>query len=250
MIRLGDVQQAAPQAQADHVPGHRRPRADRDGRRQRRRRRVHLRAGRAELRLHPAVDAAAADPGADRQPGDGGQARRGHRRRACPAHQRAVRPVLGLVQRRRPVHSQLPDHRHRVHRRLARPALFPRQPVHLGARHRGRPDRDHHERQLPPLGAGDVRVHRGERDPGPARVPVAPLLRSDRLPLLRARRPGRGDVDRGAAHHRHRGHHRRAVAALLPAVQRHRQADHAAVHPVRARRHHAGRVRRGDLGLR
>ena len=39
--------------------------------------------------------------------------------------------------------------------------LFPRQPVHLGARRRGRPDRDHHERQLPPLGTGDVRVHRG-----------------------------------------------------------------------------------------
>ena len=55
-------------------------------------------------------------------------------------------------------------------------------------------------------------------------------------------------VDRGAAHHRDRRHHRRSVAAVLPAVQRHRQADHAAVHPVRARRHHAGRVRRGDLG--
>ena len=36
---------------------------------------------------------------------------------------------------------------------------------------------------------------------------------------------------RGAAHHRDRRHHRRALAAVLPAVQRHRQADHAAVHP-------------------
>ena len=33
------------------------------------------------------------------------------------------------------------------------------------------------------------------------------------------------------------GHHRRALAAVLPAVQRDRQADHAAVHRLRARRH-------------
>ena len=117
-----------PQAQADHVPGHRRARADRDGRGQRRGRRIDLCAGWPELRLQPAVDAAAADPGADRQPGDGGPARRGHRRRARPADQRAVRPVLGLVQRRRPVHPELPDHRHRIHRCLARAAVFPRLP--------------------------------------------------------------------------------------------------------------------------
>ena len=38
---------------------------------------------------------------------------------------------------------------------------------------------------------------------------------------------------RDAADHRHRRHHGRAVAAVLPAVLHHRQADHAAVHAVR-----------------
>ena len=125
-------------AAADHVPRHRRAGPDRDGRRQRRGRGRHLRPGRAELRLQPALGAAAADPGADRQPGDGGPAGRGHRRRPRQADQRAVRPVLGLVQRRRPVPAQLPHHRHRVHRGLAGPELLRRQLVHLGT---GRPRR-------------------------------------------------------------------------------------------------------------
>jgi hypothetical protein len=50
------------------------------------------------------------------------------------------------------------------------------------------------------------------------------------LPLRGARRPGRRQLRRGAAHHRDRGDHGRALAVVLPAVQRHRQAHHAAVH--------------------
>ena len=130
----------------DHVPGHHRARPDRDGRRQRRRRRLHLRAGWPGLRLQPALDAAAADPGPDRQPGDGRPARRGHRRRARAADQRAVRPVLGLVQRRRPVHPELPDHRHGVHRCVPRAAVFRRQPLHLRAASRAVADCDHRDR--------------------------------------------------------------------------------------------------------
>ena len=45
-------------------------------------------------------------------------------------------------------------------------------------------------------------------------------------PARRVRRAGHGD----AADHRHRRHHGRALAAVLPAELRHRQADHAAVH--------------------
>ena len=73
-------------------------------------------------------------------------------------------------------------------------------------------------------------VHRGQPAPVPARADVRPQLGADRLPLRRPRRPGRRHLDRGPADHRDRRHHRRALAAVLPAVQRHRQADHAAVH--------------------
>ena len=37
------------------------------------------------------------DSGADRQPGDGGPPRCGHRSRPCPVDQRTLRPRLGLV---------------------------------------------------------------------------------------------------------------------------------------------------------
>src|SRR6266513_1371083 len=43
----------------------------------------------------------------------------------------------------------------------------------------------------------------------------------------------RADGHRHAADHRHRRHYRGAVAAVLPAVLRGRQADYAAVHPLR-----------------
>ena len=73
------------------------------------------------------------------------------------------------------------------------------------------------------------------RDPGHAR---------------RGRAAGHGD----AAGHRDRRHHGRPVAAVLPAELRHRQADHAAVHPVRegrpVDRHRGGDPRgRRDHGL-
>ena len=48
---------------------------------------------------------------------------------------------------------------------------------------------------------------------------------------------------RGAADHRHRRHHRRPVAAVLPAVQHRRQAHHAPVHQLRTGRHRAGLFR-------
>ena len=106
-----------------------RARADRDGRRQRRGRRRDLLPGRPELRHEPAVGAAAADPGADRQPGDGRAAGGRHRRRPRPADQRALRALLGLVLGRRPLPAQLPDDRHRVHRRRSRALATSASPV-------------------------------------------------------------------------------------------------------------------------
>ena len=86
-----------------------------------------------ELRHQPAVGAAAAGPGADRQPGDGRPARRGHRRRSRQADQRALRALLGLVLGRRSVPPELPDDRHRVHRSQPRARLLRRLQVHRGA---------------------------------------------------------------------------------------------------------------------
>ena len=69
-------------------------------------------------------------------------------------------------------------------------------------------------------------------------------------------RPGRLHLERGAADHRHRRHDRRTVAALLPAVQRHRQAHHAALARLREGGHRArrgrgrGRRRRDHDGVR
>ena len=71
-----------------------------------------------------------------------------------------------------------------------------------------------------------------------------------------AEHPGRRQLDSRAADHRDRRHHRRAVAAVLPAVQHHRQAHHAALDQLRARRHRDRRLRGGarrrcaDLGDR
>ena len=48
---------------------------------------------------------------------------------------------------------------------------------------------------------------------------------------------GRLQLHLGAPDHRHRGHDRRPVAALLPAVEHRRQADHAPLDQLRARRH-------------
>ena len=175
-------------AAGDHRPG-----ADRDGRRQRRRRRRDLLAGRAELRHQPAVGAAAARAGADRQPGDGRPARRGHRRRPRPVDQRALRALLGLVLGRRPVRPELPHDRDRVHRRQPRARLprrleIPRRPD----RRRGA-GRDHRQRQLPRLGARDVRVRVRElpRDPAVLHGPPARRRASSTTSSSRASRAAR-----------------------------------------------------------
>ena len=79
---------------------------------------------------------------------------------------------------------------------------------------------------FPPLGGGHAAVHRLQPGPVPAGVPVPPRLRRHRPPSSGARHPGRRELRRDPADHRHRRHHRRPLAAVLPAVQRHRQAHH------------------------
>ena len=160
--------------------GDHRPRADRDGRRQRRRRRRDLLASRSELRHQPAVGAAAARAGADRQPGNGRQARRGHRRRARPADHRAVRALLGLLLRRRPVHPELPHDRDRVHRRQPRARLPRRLQIRRGPDRRRRAGHDHRQRQLPRLGARHVPVRVRELPRDPAVPHGAPAHRRGR----------------------------------------------------------------------
>ena len=210
--------------------GHRRSRDHRDGRRQRRRRGGHLRPGRPELRLLPAVGAAAAGPGAHRQPGNGGPARRGHRGRARPVDQRTLRPRLGLVLGRRPVPAQLPDDRHRVHRHHPGRRLHRRLQIRCGADLGGGAGRDHGNRQLPALGAGHVRLHRRHPAADPDAADVAPAVGACGEVLCGAKHLGWRELGCGAADHRHRRHHRGALAAVFPAVQRRRQTHHPPVH--------------------
>ena len=93
-------------------------------------------------------------PGALRQPGDGAAPRRGHRRRPRAADLRAVRQVLGRLQRHRPLPAQRADHRHRVHRHQPRRSTTSAcnkvvgVVVAAGADHRGG-----EHRRLPPLRA-------------------------------------------------------------------------------------------------
>ncbi len=111
-------------------------------------------------------------PGSLRQSGDGAAPGRRDRRRPCASDLRALRQVLGRVQRHRPVPAQLPDHRHRVHRHRA------------GAR-LPRPRQDHGRRRL--RGAGhDRRQHR--------RLPALRALRDG--PRLR-QPPARADLFHG-----------------------------------------------------
>ena len=133
--RLAPVVDGAPA----HPARHHGPRPHRHGGGQRRRRGGHLQPGRAELRALAAVGPAPAHPGAGRQPGDGGAPRGGHRRRARPPHQRALRQVLGRLLGGRPVHPQLPHHRHRVHRGQPGPRLLRGLQVLVGAAGRRRP---------------------------------------------------------------------------------------------------------------
>ena len=193
--------------------------------------------GRPELRHDAAVDAARCCPGALRQPGDGAAPGRGDRRRPRAADLRALRQVLGRVQRHRPVPAQRADHRHRVHRHHARrsttsglPKIWAsssRRCAIMAAASTGNFRRFERFSMVlvfgslllvpiffmvhPPLGAGRAR--------------------SRRSAAARRRQAQRRD----AADHRHRRHHGRAVAAVLPAELRHRQAHHAALHRIRAR---------------
>ena len=194
----------------------------------------------------PAVGADPADPGADRQPGDGDPPRRRHRRRPRAADQRALRALLGLVLGRGPVHPQLPHDRHRVHRRQPRAGVLRREQVRRRAGRRRGARGDHRDGQLPQLGALHVRVRGGQLPGDPAAGAGAPRLRHDRARHGDALDRRRGQLDGGAADHRDRRHHGGAVAAVLPAVQHHRQADHAALDQLRARRHGDRGVRGGD----
>jgi len=242
--------------------------ANRDDRRQRRRRVRHLRPGRPGLRHPAAVDPAAAGARALRQPGNGAAPGSGDRGRPRAADPGAVREVLGRVQLDRLVHSQLADARDRVHRRhagrwVSRPAEGALSRAGGRGGHRGGV-----HRQLPPVRADRGRVLRrvaaadpGLRDGASARPTDGPRLRGAGH-ARRLRAASHGD----AAGHRDRRHHHRALAAVLPAVLRHRQADHPPAHELRAsrpvdrhrHRHHrrgrhhgrrGGRVRRHE-GLR
>ena len=80
----------------------------------------------------------------------------------------------------------------------------------------------------------------------PMLLMCSPRIGVTRRNPLCARRVGwRDHLGRGAADHCHRRHHGGTVAAVLPAVQRRRQAHHAALHRLRASRHRARRLRRG-----
>ena len=171
---------------------------------------------------------------------------RRHGGRSRAADQRALRALLGLVLGRRPVPPELPDDRHRVHRGQPRARLLRGQPVHRGAARGRGAGGDHLDRQLPQLGAlmfvfvvANFLV-----------IPLLLMAHPDAGTIAheprRARDPRRGELDVGAADHRDRRHHGRAVAAVLPAVEHHRQADHAALDQLRAHRHRDRRVRGRD----
>src|SRR6266516_3830174 len=66
--------------------------------------------------------------------------------------------LLWLVLGGRPLPSQLPGHQHGIHRRDAGRRVLRIQPLPGRAAGDDRPHRDHDQRQLPALGAVDVRV--------------------------------------------------------------------------------------------
>ena len=72
-------------------------------------------------------------------------------------------------------------------------------------------------------------------------IPLAVMSHPTAGPFFKGSRdPGRAgrlQLHLGAPDHRHRGHDRRPVAALLPAVEHRGQADHATLDQLRARRH-------------
>ena len=90
------------------------------------------------------------------------------------------------------------------------------------------------------------RLRRRQLPGDPAARAQPPARRPRRSHVVVPGIAGRGQLDVGAADHRHRRHDRRALAAVLPAVEHHRQADHAALDQLRARRHGDRLVRRRD----
>ena len=119
-ITAGDSGAASRLVAQDEDPvGDRRPRPDRDGRRQRCRGLWHLLPGRSELRHTPVVDAATSRARSLRESGDGPAPWRSLGNRASAPHHGALRQVLGGIQRHRPLHIERPDNCHRVHRHLS-----------------------------------------------------------------------------------------------------------------------------------
>jgi hypothetical protein len=84
----------------------------------------YLHAGGPKLRHHPPMDFDASNPGALRQPGDGGAPRRGFRRRSCALDPGAFRQVLGRLQCHRSFSAQCANDCDRVHRYQSGAGLF------------------------------------------------------------------------------------------------------------------------------
>ena len=196
--------------------------------------------GGAKLRHQPAVGPAPADPGARRQPGNGGPAGRGDRRGPRPADQGALRPVLGACSRSATCSSSTSS--------PSSPSssawTWPSATSGSASTSPSRP---------PPFGLVAITAsgsfRRWERFmllfvvANFLVIPLAvfshPHARPGRARPGRARDRRRCQLDVGPAHHRHRGHDGGPLAAVLPAVQHRRQADHPALHQLRAGRHRA-----------
>ena len=91
-----------------------------------------------------------------------------------------------------------------------------------------------------------LRFHRDHAAADSHAGDVTPALGPRGEIVCRTGRRRRIHLRRGAVDHCHRRHHGGAMAVVLPAIQRRRQAHHAALHRLRTGRHHAGRLRRGD----
>ena len=114
--------------------------------------------------------------------------------------------------------------------------------VPIAARHARRHDG---HRQLPALGAVHVRLRLRQLPRHPPGVHEPSVGRRLRRGPHHPGRAGGLRLHLGAPHHRHRRHHRRPLAALLPAVEHRRQAHHAPVDQLRACRHGHRVDRRG-----
>ena len=241
--RLSVMRVAGPAAAVADLPGRRRARADRGGRRQRRRWHRHLLVGRGAVRLpHPLLDGA--DHGGLRhRPGDGGPPGRPHRQGSGRPDPGGVRPPPHRLRHHGLRHRQrrADGHRVRRHRHLLR--VVQRLALHLGA-HRRRGHLVARALRLLPLRRAGLpaphpRVHRlsDRRRAGPSQLArgggqhgVAPLRRLEVVPLA---------VGRAHRHHHH---------PLHPALRsgcRGRQGRQARAVPLPAgRRDHRRRARR------